>query len=133
MQERNFAAVIEAQEDDSGAFADKSIGDEDIPNWKVCSYIIVCSNGEEDMCVVLDNGKSWVLAYSNSLCTFGLLHSHAPFGTHRCCGDKREGITQPQLFTNCWNLENNVPPRVNTGRRVTPAASASFIRLAGRS
>ena len=33
----------------------------------------------EKICVVLDNGKSWVLAYSGSLGTFPLLHTYAPF------------------------------------------------------
>ena len=33
----------------------------------------------EKMCVVLDNSKSRVLAYSGSLGTFLLLHAYAPF------------------------------------------------------
>ena len=31
------------------------MGDEDIPDWEMRSCVSCRSNGEEDMCVVLDN------------------------------------------------------------------------------
>lgn len=94
MQERDFAASIEAQEVGSSAFAEKSIGDEDILDWKVHSCVsFVIAKKKGVLCSFMERAVCWP-TYSNSLCTFQLHHSYAPFRTQRCCG---EGSTQPHL------------------------------------
>ncbi len=95
MQERDVAAVIEAQEGNSSAFAEKSMGDEDIPDWKAHSCVsFVMAKKKGVLCSMMERAGCSP-TYSKSLCTFHLLHSYAPFGTQRCCS---EGLKQPHLI-----------------------------------
>ena len=62
MQKRDFAAVMEAQEDDSRALAEKSVGDEDISAWKVhgrVSYVVAKKKGV--LCSMMERAGCWPL------------------------------------------------------------------------
>ena len=77
MQERDFAAVIEAQEDNPGGFADKSIGDEDILDWKVrsCVSFVVMAKKKYVLCSIMERLGCWptLTRYVHFVCSTGML------------------------------------------------------------